>query len=97
MVLEDVPVAVLVPALVDVHLQPQGRGAGRGGFQLAPQPPGHHPVGVDSPPLQAGDQRLGLGVATLGEQVVIGRAKRRLGVADQEDGGHEGHSMIRRR
>lgn len=47
---------------------------------------GNHAIGEDGPSLESPDERFDLLVTMLGQNVVIGRAERRLGAADQQDG-----------
>ena len=82
---EDVAVVVLVPAIVDRRCEPELLRARLSGVALAAKVAADHAIGDDPAPLEPGDERLHLLVAPIGEDVVVGRAERRLRVANQQD------------
>lgn len=85
---EDVAVVVFVPALVELEIEPERRGAGFRGVVLASQRSRDDAVGRDVAAAKPRNECGDLLVPAFRQNVVVGRAKRRLRMTNQPDAGN---------
>jgi hypothetical protein len=95
MMREHVAVVVLVPALVDRHRGAHGLRARAPGVAMAPRRPADGSSGDEPAPLERAAERVDLGEAAVGKDVVVRRPVRRRRVADQQYDRHRAGRQYR--